>query len=61
MTEAEAQAALNSMDLVWEMRYVNVLAGDPNEGRVISQTQQPGTSVAPGSKVTLVVGRVTTP
>ena len=61
MTEAEAQAALNSMGLVWEMRYVNVLSGDPNEGRVISQTQQPGTSVAPGSKVTLVVGRVTTP
>ena len=61
MTEAEAQAALNSMGLVWEMRYVNVLSGDPNEGRVISQTQQPGSSVAPGSKVTLVVGRVTTP
>jgi len=49
------------MGLVWEMRYVNVLSGDPNEGRVISQTQQPGSSVAPGSKVTLVVGRVTTP
>ena len=61
MTEAEAQAALNSMGLVWEMRYVNVLSGDPNEGRVISQTQQPGSSVAPGSKVTLVVGRVITP
>ena len=61
MTEAEAQAALNSVGLVWEMRYVNVLSGDPNEGRVISQTQQPGSSVAPGSKVTLVVGRVTTP
>jgi serine/threonine-protein kinase len=61
MTEAEAQAALNSVGLVWEMRYVNVLSGDANEGRVISQTQQPGTSVAPGSKVTLVVGRVTTP
>ena len=61
MTEAEAQAALNSMGLVWEMRYVNVLSGDQNEGRVISQTQQPGSSVAPGSKVTLVVGRVITP
>jgi eukaryotic-like serine/threonine-protein kinase len=61
MTEAEAQAALNSVGLVWEMRYVNVLSGDPNEGRVISQTQQPSSSVAPGSKVTLVVGRVTTP
>lgn len=61
MTEAEAQATLNSLGLVWEMRYVNVLSGDPNEGRVISQTQQPGSSVAPGSKVTLVVGRVTTP
>ena len=61
MTEVDAQAALNSVGLVWEMRYVNVLSGDPNEGRVISQTQQPGTSVAPGSKVTLVVGRVTTP
>jgi serine/threonine-protein kinase len=61
MTEADAQAALNSVGLVWEMRYVNVLSGDPNEGRVISQTQQPGSSVAPGSKVTLVVGRVTTP
>ena len=61
MSEAEAQAALNSMGLVWEMRYVNVLSGDPNEGRVISQTQQPGSSVAPGSKVTLVVGRVITP
>ena len=61
MTEADAQAALNSMGLVWELRYVNVLSGDPNEGRVISQTQQPGSSVAPGSKVTLVLGRVTTP
>jgi serine/threonine-protein kinase len=61
LTEAEAQAALNSVGLVWEMRYVNVLSGDANEGRVISQTQQPGSSVAPGSKVTLVVGRVTTP
>jgi serine/threonine-protein kinase len=61
MTEVDAQAALNSVGLVWEMRYVNVLSGDPNEGRVISQTQQPGSSVAPGSKVTLVVGRVTTP
>ena len=61
MTEVEAQAALNSVGLVWEMRYVNVLSGDANEGRVISQTQQPGSSVAPGSKVTLVVGRVTTP
>jgi len=61
MTEVDAQAALNSVGLVWEMRYVNVLSGDANEGRVISQTQQPGTSVAPGSKVTLVVGRVTTP
>jgi serine/threonine-protein kinase len=61
MTEVDAQAALNSVGLVWEMRYVNVLSGDANEGRVISQTQQPGSSVAPGSKVTLVVGRVTTP
>jgi beta-lactam-binding protein with PASTA domain len=61
MTEVDAQAALNSVGLVWEMRYVNVLSGDVNEGRVISQTQQPGSSVAPGSKVTLVVGRVTTP
>jgi serine/threonine-protein kinase len=61
MIEVDAQAALNSVGLVWEMRYVNVLSGDANEGRVISQTQQPGSSVAPGSKVTLVVGRVTTP
>lgn len=61
MTESAAQQALNSVGLVWEMRYVNVLSGDPNEGHVISQTQQPGSALAPGSKVTLVVGRVTTP
>ena len=58
LTESEARSALNSAGLIWEIKYQNVPAGDPNDGRVISQSRQPDDLVDPGSRVVLVVGKV---
>lgn len=57
-TESEARTALNNAGLIWEIKYQNVPAGDANDGRVISQSRQPEDLVEPGSRVTLVVGKV---
>lgn len=59
LTEAEAQSTLGVAGLIWETRYQNVPTDDPNAGRVISQSPRSGESVAPGTKVSLVIGRVT--
>ncbi|MFM9137376.1 MAG: PASTA domain-containing protein, partial [Actinomycetota bacterium] len=58
LTESDARTALNASGLIWEIKYQNVPAGDPNDGRVISQSRQPDDLVDPGSRVTLVVGKV---
>ena len=58
LTESEARTALNTAGLIWEIKYQNVPAGDANDGRVISQSRQPNDLVEPGSRVTLVVGKV---
>ena len=58
LTESEARTALNTAGLIWEIKYQNVPAGDANDGRVISQSRQPDDLVEPGSRVTLVVGKV---
>ncbi|MGA0710581.1 MAG: PASTA domain-containing protein, partial [Ilumatobacteraceae bacterium] len=50
--------ALNAAGLIWEIKYQNVPAGDPNDGRVISQSRQPEDLVDPGSRVVLVIGKV---
>ena len=58
LTETDARTALNAAGLIWEIKYQNVPAGDPNDGRVISQSRQPEDLVDPGSRVVLVVGKV---
>ena len=58
-TEGEAQTAINAAGLITEVKYQNVPAGDANDGRVISQSREAQSSVAPGTKITLVVGKST--
>lgn len=60
-TEGEAQTAINAAGLITEIKYQNVPAGDVNDGRVISQSREAQSAVAPGTKVTLVIGKSTTP
>ena len=57
LTEAEAQSTLGVAGLTFEVRYQNVPADDPNVGKVISQSPRPDESVAPSTKVSLVIGR----
>ena len=61
LTDAEAQSALSIAGLTWDVRFQNVPENDPSAGRVISQSPRAGENVAPGSKVSLVVGRSTAP
>ena len=58
-SEGEAQTAVNAAGLITEVKYQNVPAGDANDGRVISQSREAQSSVAPGTKITLVVGKST--
>lgn len=60
-TEGEAQTAINAAGLITDIKYQNVPAGDANDGRVISQSREAQSAVAPGTKVTLVIGKSTTP
>ena len=60
-TEAEAQTAINNAGLLTEIKYLTVLVGDANDGRVISQSREAQSVVAPGTKITLVIGKSTTP
>jgi serine/threonine-protein kinase len=60
-TEGEAQTAITAAGLITEVKYQNVPAGDANDGRVISQSREAQSAVAPGTKVTLVIGKSTTP
>ena len=60
-TEGEAQSALNAAGLITEVGYRNVAVGDTNDGRVISQSREAQSAVAPGTKITLVIGKSTTP
>ena len=58
-TEGEAQSALNAVGLISEVGYRNVAVGDTNDGRVISQSREAQSAVAPGTKITLVIGKST--
>ena len=61
-TEAVARTRLTQKGLVvGAVTYINVVAGDANDGRVISQSVPPGTKVDPGSTVSLQVGRAVEP
>jgi beta-lactam-binding protein with PASTA domain len=43
--------------LASDIRYVTVPAGDPNDGKVISQGTAADTKVDPGAKIVLTVGK----
>ena len=58
-TEGEAQSALNAAGLISEVGYRNVAVGDTNDGLVISQSREAQSAVAPGTKITLVIGKST--
>ena len=55
--EADAVAALKNVGLTADIRYANVAAGDPNDGKVISQGTASNTMVDPGAKVVITVGK----
>ena len=61
LTQAQAENQLTAKGLDPNVSLVNVPAGDPNDGRVISQSPTAGTSVGPGSVVGLQVGRAVAP
>ncbi len=60
-SEGEAQIAINAAGLITEIKYQNVPVGDANDNRVISQSREAQSAVAPGSTVILVIGQSTTP
>lgn len=60
-TEGEAQTAINAAGLITEVKYQNVPVGDINSGLVISQSREALSAVVPGTKVTLVIGKSTSP
>jgi serine/threonine-protein kinase len=59
-TEAAATSALQDRGLVADVTPQSVPAGDPNAGRVISQTPAGGQRVDTGSSVSIVVGVAST-
>jgi len=56
-SEADARLALTQVALVADVRYATVPAGDPNDGKVISQGTAADTMVDPNTKVVITVGK----
>jgi serine/threonine-protein kinase len=62
LTEAQARAELSNMGFsVIDVRLVNVPFGDPNDGRVISQTPGAGDAVDATTTIVLRIGRAEPP
>jgi serine/threonine-protein kinase len=61
LTEAQARAQLQDANLRVRVDYVDVLPGDPRDGRVITQSIDAGQQVNPSTEVKLTVGRATAP
>lgn len=62
LTEAQARAELNNTGFtVIDVRLVNVPFGDPNDGRVISQTPGAGDAVDATTTIVLRIGRAEPP
>ena len=57
LTEAQAKNQIVAAGLTVTVTYVNVPAGDANDGRVMSQSPTGGNLVDPGSAVGITVGR----
>ncbi|NBY57769.1 MAG: PASTA domain-containing protein [Actinobacteria bacterium] len=55
-----AASSLTSLGLTVQVSEQVLPAGDVNVGKVIAQTPAAGASVAPGSAVTIVVGKADT-
>ena len=56
-TEGRARNELTGRGLVVTVEYVDVAAGNPDDGRVQSQSLEPGSLTDPGTQISLVVGR----
>jgi serine/threonine-protein kinase len=61
LTEAQARTKLTGVGLTPDVTYQNVPAGDPKDGKVITQSIASGTDVAPGTVVKLKVGKAVVP
>ena len=57
LTEAAARTKLDGLGLVPDVSYQNVPAGDPKDGKVITQSVTSGADVPPGTVVKLKVGK----
>ncbi len=57
LSEAQARASITGKGLTVDVTYQNVPAGDPKDGKVITQSIASGTDVAPGTLVKLKVGK----
>jgi len=56
-TEGRARNELTGRGLSVTVEYVDVAAGSPDDGRVQSQSLEPGSLADPGTQISLVVGR----
>jgi beta-lactam-binding protein with PASTA domain/predicted Ser/Thr protein kinase len=57
LSEAQARASITGKGLTVDVTYQNVPAGDPKDGKVITQSVASGTDVPPGTLVKLKVGK----
>ena len=57
LTEADARAKLTAVGLDAAVEYVDLVTGNVNIGKVISQGTATGTMVTPGTKIVLTIGR----
>ena len=57
LTEADARAKLTAVGLDATVEYVDLVTGNANIGKVISQGTATGTMVTPGTKIVLTIGR----
>ena len=57
LTEAQARAKLQQLNLGVEVTYADVPFGDPNDGKVTTQNIASGTDVAPNTVIKLAVGK----
>ena len=57
LTEAQARAKLTSTGFIVKVEYIEVTAGNANDGRVIAQDPSMNVQSTPGSQVLLKVGK----
>jgi serine/threonine-protein kinase len=57
LTEAQARAKLTSSGFIVKVEYIEVAAGNANDGRVIAQDPSMNVQSSPGSQVLLKVGK----